>query len=96
MKPLTAVHFDSQAQGERPLLVVGPSLGTSVDTLWQECAGSSRGDFTVLGWQLPGHGGAEPDEGFSVADLASAVLALIDSSWPSAPEEAARTLLPGG
>jgi 3-oxoadipate enol-lactonase len=69
------------------LLVVGPSLGTSVTALWAE-AGTLLGDrFDVVGWDLPGHGGSPvPGSPFSVADLAAAVrdeaLTLLEGSPP--------------
>ncbi|MCA2218302.1 bifunctional 3-oxoadipate enol-lactonase/4-carboxymuconolactone decarboxylase PcaDC [Jidongwangia harbinensis] len=74
---LTAVTL-ADAPG-RPLLVVGPSLGTSAETLWGRCAAELSGRFHVVGWDLPGHGrtpaAAEP---FTVADLAAAVARLVD------------------
>jgi 3-oxoadipate enol-lactonase/4-carboxymuconolactone decarboxylase len=58
---------------DRPLLILGPSLGTSVETLWGTCA--DRLPFHVVGWDLPGHGRSPgPDGPFTVADLARAVL----------------------
>jgi len=61
----------------RPLLVLGPSLGTSAETLWAACASRLRGDFHVVGWDLPGHGRSAPaTTGYTVADLAAGVLAL--------------------
>lgn len=41
---------------DQPLLVVGPSLGTSAMTLWGEAARALAADFQVVGWDLPGHG----------------------------------------
>jgi len=59
--------------GVGELLVVGPSLGTSVEALWGECA-RLLGDFEVIGWDLPGHGRSRrASEPFTIADLASAV-----------------------
>lgn len=56
------------------LLVVGPSLGTSVEELWGAAAGRLADRFEVIGWDLPGHGRSTPtDEPFTVADLAAAV-----------------------
>lgn len=55
------------------LLLVGPSLGTSVSALWHECAKRLTG-VEVLGWDLPGHGRSRPASGgFRVEDLAAAV-----------------------
>lgn len=64
-----------------PLLVLGPSLGTSVATLWESVAGPLGETHHVVGWDLPGHGAshdvAAPD-GLTIADLAAAVVALVD------------------
>lgn len=54
------------------VLIVGPSLGTSVEALWSRCAPMLP--FQVVGWDLPGHGRSRPAaEPFSVSDLADAV-----------------------
>ncbi|WP_394618113.1 alpha/beta fold hydrolase [Lentzea sp. JNUCC 0626] len=58
------------------LLVVGPSLGTSVDQLWRACAQVLGPEVEVIGWDLPGHGHGKPvGEAFTVADLADEVSA---------------------
>lgn len=67
----------SNAGAAAPVLIAGPSLGTSAAALWSGTAAALDG-FTVIAWDLPGHGlspaAAEP---FSVAELASAVAALV-------------------
>jgi 3-oxoadipate enol-lactonase len=56
-----------------PLLVLGPSLGTST-IVWEPAARLLREHVRVAAWDLPGHGIARPAEGpFTVADLADAV-----------------------
>jgi 3-oxoadipate enol-lactonase / 4-carboxymuconolactone decarboxylase len=63
----------------QPLLVCGPSLGTSVVRLWGRCAEALASEFHVVGWDLPGHGSSGPaQDGFSMADLAAGVCALIE------------------
>ena len=63
----------------KPILVVGPSLGTSVTTLWAATAELLADSFHVIGWELPGHGhGAPTSDAFSMADLAAGVLACVD------------------
>jgi len=57
-----------------PLLVVGPSLGTSPQTLWSACAERLGKDFHVVGWSLPGHAGAPVGDPFTMAELAVGVL----------------------
>jgi 3-oxoadipate enol-lactonase len=61
-----------------PLIVLGTSLGTS-SILWDAAAARLRDDFRVLSWDLPGHGSSPvAREPFTVAELASAVLAAVD------------------
>ena len=56
------------------LLVVGPSLGTDVATLWAGTARRLGPGVEVVGWDLPGHGRSPAATGpFTVADLADAV-----------------------
>ena len=61
-----------------PLLLLGPSLGTSVATLWSEAAVHLSDKWRVVGWDLPGHGRGEPTDDFTIAELAEGVLALAD------------------
>jgi 3-oxoadipate enol-lactonase len=62
------------------LLVVGPSLGTSVTALWSDCARALGDSFEVVGWDLPGHGRSVPATApFSVADLARSVASVARS-----------------
>lgn len=69
---------------DAPLLVVGPSLGTSATVLWGLVAARLGDAYTVLGWDLPGHGASAPATGFDVADLAARVLAALDERIGSA------------
>ena len=65
-----------------PLLVLGPSLGTSARNLWTPCAAHLTEQFDVLGWDLPGHGSnrAVGQQGFTVAELAEGVLSAVDTA----------------
>jgi 3-oxoadipate enol-lactonase/4-carboxymuconolactone decarboxylase len=67
----------------RPLLVLGPSLGTSAATLWGPCAQLLEPDFDVHAWDLPGHGeNRTPVRGvLTVADLARAVLSQVEGPF---------------
>jgi 3-oxoadipate enol-lactonase len=68
--------------GDHPLLVVGPSLGTS-SILWNRAASLLGADYDVLAWDLPGHGvSPAATETFDVAALADSVVDLIDSIAP--------------
>ncbi|WP_457964351.1 alpha/beta hydrolase [Arthrobacter sp. D1-29] len=80
---LKAVLLSPQrALGSHPLLVLGPSLGTST-ILWNEAASILGKDFDVVAWDLPGHGvSPAATEGFDVAGLADAVVELVDSIAP--------------
>ncbi|BCW08564.1 alpha/beta fold hydrolase [Arthrobacter sp. NtRootA1] len=70
--------------GEKPLLVVGPSLGTST-VLWTETAALLGDEYDVIGWDLPGHGiSPAATEGFDIAELADAVVDLVDLVSPGA------------
>lgn len=70
----------TRANPSLPLLVVGPSLGTSAAALWSACARELAGTAQVLAWDLPGHGASEPADGpFTMGDLARAVLAAVES-----------------
>lgn len=58
---------------DAPLLVLGPSLGTTA-VLWEKAFPALTDRFRVVTWDLPGHGRSAPaSEPFTVADLADAV-----------------------
>ncbi|MBT2533601.1 alpha/beta fold hydrolase [Arthrobacter sp. ISL-48] len=68
--------------GDHPLLVAGPSLGTS-SILWTQTAALLGKDVDVVAWDLPGHGvSPAATETFDVAGLADAVVDLVDSIAP--------------
>ena len=78
---VTAVRMTgSRHRAELPLLVLGPSLGTSATTLWTAAAAGLTDVFDVVAWDLPGHGHnrSVPDEQFTVAELAAGVLHVVD------------------
>jgi 3-oxoadipate enol-lactonase/4-carboxymuconolactone decarboxylase len=78
---ITAVRLTgARHRAELPLLVLGPSLGTSATTLWSQCAAGLGDAFDLLAWDLPGHGHnrAVPDEPFTMAELAEGVLRVVD------------------
>lgn len=75
---LAAVRLSPDRDRSRPLLVLGPSLGTST-LLWVDCARYLTDSYDVVAWDLPGHGRSAPaTEPFSMVELASAVLAVVD------------------
>jgi 3-oxoadipate enol-lactonase / 4-carboxymuconolactone decarboxylase len=78
---ITAVRLTgARHRAEMPLLVLGPSLGTSATTLWSSCAAHLTDHFDVVAWDLPGHGHnrSVPEEPFTMAELATGVLRVID------------------
>lgn len=62
-----------------PLLVLGPSLGTSAKTLWSSTAAHLSDRFEIIAWDLPGHGSnSVVDQPFTMAELAAGVVAMLD------------------
>lgn len=62
-----------------PLLLLGPSLGTSAQALWSRCAAELTDRFEILAWDLPGHGSnTNSNEPFTMVELAAGVLEMID------------------
>lgn len=58
--PLRLGTVDLGGDPADPLLVLGPSLGTALRTLWTAAARVLAGEFHVVGWELPGHGTGRP------------------------------------
>lgn len=77
---LTSVELGGEPSS--PLLVLGPSLGTSVRTLWSGCAATLALQFRIIGWELPGHGSGEPAADFDIPALGAAVVRLVDEIEP--------------
>ncbi|MDN3028085.1 alpha/beta fold hydrolase [Streptomyces sp. S.PB5] len=77
------LYYDISGPEDAPLLVLGPSLGTSL-ALWDPYVGFLTEEFRILRYDLPGHGASptqvleDPLPGrTTVADLADLVLALV-------------------
>lgn len=77
---MTVTALDLGGAPDLPLLVLGPSLGTSAATLWAPVSEQLRDRYRVIGWDLPGHGTNPhaPEGRPSMADLARDVLAVVD------------------
>ena len=75
---ISGVQLSDPSAG--PLLLLGTSIGTSATALWSASAALLGERFHVVAWDLPGHGrNTEPvSAGFTMAELASGVLALAD------------------
>ncbi len=77
---ITAVRLTGAAnRAELPLLVLGPSIGTSARTLWTDCATGLTDVFDVVAWDLPGHGynHSVPEGSFTMSELAQGVLNVV-------------------
>ncbi|SMH42478.1 4-carboxymuconolactone decarboxylase /3-oxoadipate enol-lactonase [Rathayibacter oskolensis] len=75
---LTTATTSSRA--DTPLLVLGPSLGTTT-RLWEACLPELARSFRVLRFDLPGHGRSPAaSEPFTIDELAQAVLVLVDAA----------------
>lgn len=61
----------------KPLLILGPGLGTAVEPLWGKAAQLMADDYEIIGYDLPGHGRSEPStEQWTLDGLADAVADL--------------------
>ena len=62
-----------------PLIVLGPSLGTTTD-LWAQVVPALAANHRVLCFNLPGHGFSPcTQEPFTMEEIADAVIGLVDS-----------------
>jgi len=74
---LVATAIDSAS--DAPVLVLGPSLGTSSAVLWEPVLPALAPRFRLLAWDLPGHGASPATtESFTMAELADGVVAILD------------------
>ncbi len=73
---MTWLHHRLDGAEDAPVLVLGASLGTTLD-LWEPQLPAFTASWRVLRYDLPGHGGSEPFHG-GVEDIADAVVALLD------------------
>ncbi|MEV4573898.1 4-carboxymuconolactone decarboxylase [Nonomuraea jabiensis] len=72
------LHHRIDGPADAPLLVLGPSLGTTME-IWQPQLPALTESWRVLRYDLPGHGGSAPAAaGFTIDDLAGAVLDLVE------------------
>lgn len=76
--PISGVQLGGSP--DLPLLVCGPSLGTSATALWSATAALLDGEFHVIAWDLPGHGRnrAPVENSFTMTELADGVLRFVD------------------
>lgn len=75
----TLAFTDPVGPDGAPLLVLGPSLGTST-IVWESAAPALSQTHRIVAWDLPGHGDSPAaSTSFSVADLADAVAAGVST-----------------
>src|SRR5699024_10739667 len=56
----------------KPLLVLGPGIGTAVEPLWGKAAQLLANDYEIIGYDLHGHGRSDAStEQWAIADLAN-------------------------
>jgi 3-oxoadipate enol-lactonase len=74
---MTVLHHRVDGPEDAPVLVLGPSLGTTLD-LWEPQLADLASSWRVLRYDLPGHGGSESIHG-GVGDIADALAGLLDA-----------------
>jgi 3-oxoadipate enol-lactonase len=75
---VTRLHSEVTGPDTAPVLVLGPSLGTALGLFDAQVAALS-GDWRIVRFDLPGHGGsAPPSSTCTVPGIAADVLALLD------------------
>ncbi|GAB3166846.1 3-oxoadipate enol-lactonase [Myceligenerans halotolerans] len=95
-RPATGAVRFAVRDASRPLVVLGPSLGTSAEALWRDVAALLSPRLDVVGWDLPGHGtspaldGGDADDGFTLADLAAGVLDVVAETQAARGDDGAR------
>ncbi|MBP2585684.1 3-oxoadipate enol-lactonase/4-carboxymuconolactone decarboxylase [Streptomyces sp. PvR006] len=72
------LQYRVDGQEEAPVLVLGPSLGTTWH-MWDRQIPELTRDWRVVRFDLPGHGGAPAEPFTSVAELGDRLLATLDS-----------------
>ncbi|MFD1545761.1 bifunctional 3-oxoadipate enol-lactonase/4-carboxymuconolactone decarboxylase PcaDC [Nonomuraea guangzhouensis] len=90
------LHHRVDGPAGAPLLVLGPSLGTTLD-IWEPQLSALTETWRVLRYDLPGHGGSAPAaSGLTIDDLARAVLDLVDDELADDDEFAVGGISLGG
>ncbi|MEV6116516.1 4-carboxymuconolactone decarboxylase [Streptomyces sp. NPDC052109] len=76
--PPNTLQFRFDGPAEAPVLILAPSLGTTWH-MWDRQVPELTKQWRVLRFDLPGHGGAPAHPAGSVAELATRLLATLDS-----------------
>ncbi|WNE99530.1 alpha/beta fold hydrolase [Streptomyces luomodiensis] len=77
MSETKTLQYRTDGPEDGPVLVLGPSLGTTWH-MWDRQIPELSRHWRVLRFDLPGHGGAPAHPAHSVADLAARLLATLD------------------
>ncbi|WP_256104808.1 4-carboxymuconolactone decarboxylase [Streptomyces sp. ODS05-4] len=77
--PPNLLQYRSDGPDDAPVLVLGPSLGTTWH-MWDRQIPELTRQWRVLRFDLPGHGGAPAASAASVGDLAGRLLATLDEA----------------
>ncbi|MEY9485166.1 3-oxoadipate enol-lactonase/4-carboxymuconolactone decarboxylase [Streptomyces calvus] len=75
--PPTTLQYRCDGPEEAPVLILGPSLGTTWH-MWDRQVPELTKQWRVFRFDLPGHGGAPAHAAGSVADLTTRLLATLD------------------
>ncbi|MFF4172476.1 alpha/beta fold hydrolase [Streptomyces sp. NPDC001744] len=76
--PPNTLQYRVDGPEQAPVLVLGPSLGTTFH-MWDRQVPELARDWRVVRFDLPGHGGAPARPFTSVADLGDRLLATLDA-----------------
>src|SRR5699024_2101897 len=68
---IAGIQF-TQPDATKPVLVLGPGLGTAVEPLWGKAAKLLADDYAIIGYDLPGNGRSEAStDQWEIDDLAN-------------------------
>ncbi|MCX5386492.1 alpha/beta fold hydrolase [Streptomyces sp. NBC_00083] len=75
--PKNTLQYRVDGPEDAPVLVMGPSLGTTWH-MWDRQIPELAGTWRVVRFDLPGHGGAPAEPAHSVAELGDRLIATLD------------------
>src|SRR5699024_12463793 len=68
---IAGIQF-TQPDASKPVLILGPGLGTAAEPLWDKAAKLIADDYEIIGYDLPGHSRSEPStDQWEIDDLAN-------------------------
>ncbi|WUT86102.1 alpha/beta fold hydrolase [Streptomyces melanogenes] len=75
--PMNTLQYRVDGPADAPVLVMGPSLGTTWH-MWDRQIPELAGTWRIVRFDLPGHGGAPAHPAVSVSELADRLIATLD------------------